>query len=100
MAMLLLDACKKEENSTPACTYSGTVKQIVANKCALSGCHASGTAFANLTDFAQLKARADNGRLRQYVYTLEIMPPANVDSLSAKEKEQLKCWLDNGAKQD
>lgn len=51
--------------NTDSVTYSGTVKPILLQSCAFSGCHNTATAAAGvrLEDFAGAQATAANGRL-------------------------------------
>jgi uncharacterized membrane protein len=97
-AFLLALSCKKKKDDT--CTYTSDIQPIVANKCALAGCHAAGSAVADFSGYEGLKTRADNGKISKYVFELKIMPPATKTQLTDEEKEKLKCWLDGGAKQD
>jgi hypothetical protein len=99
-ALALMNSCSKSREEGVTCRYSSDIKPLVARKCAVAGCHNGSTGLVNFTDDATLKLRADNGRIRSYVFELKIMPPAGADSLTTLEKEQLKCWLDGGAVQD
>lgn len=97
-------SCKKEtkEPATQGCTanYTTDIKPIIANKCAISGCHNGSSPQVNFSIDSNVKSRADNGRIRSYIFDLKIMPPANASALSEQEKEKMKCWLDNGAPQN
>src|SRR6185312_199224 len=94
------NCCKKAKDIKASCSYSSDVKKIITAKCALPACHGAGTSLPDFTDFQVLKMWADNGRVQMNVFELKIMPPANAGSLTAQEKETLKCWLDNGAAQN
>lgn len=99
-AVVLIIACKKEEEPQPApCkpTYDAGIKTIVDAKCALSGCHDGSVPLPNFKTYPELKARVDNGKVKSFVFDLKIMPPANATQLTDEEKELLQCWLDNGA---
>jgi uncharacterized membrane protein len=96
-------SCSKKENSdNVGCTasFSADIQPVINTKCALSGCHNAGSTLGDFTTYAGVKARADNGRLRRNVFELKIMPPPTAVQLSEHEKEQLKCWLDNGAQKN
>lgn len=80
-------------------SYNTDIKPLVNNKCAISNCHGS-NGLANLSDYTILKARADNGNVKKYVYTLQMMPPSNATQLTDDEKSKLQCWLDDGAQQN
>jgi uncharacterized membrane protein len=97
---MALNACRKQKSETEPCTYTSQVKPIIAAKCSLPDCHGAGSLLGDFTNYESLKVRVDNGRLRLNVFELKIMPPASVDTLTSDEKEVLKCWIDNGAKQD
>jgi uncharacterized membrane protein len=98
-------SCEKEEPAPPepagcVAKYSADIAPIVTTKCAISGCHVSGSSFGDFTVYAELKQRADNGRIRKNVFELNTMPPSTQTQLTDAEKDKLKCWLDNGAPQD
>lgn len=78
-------------------TYTTDIKAIVDAKCAVSGCHDGSANIVNLSSYTPLKERADNGRIRSYIFELKIMPPASATQLTDAEKDIIKCWLDNGA---
>lgn len=92
-------SCKKDDD-TNACAFSATIQPVINTKCAIPNCHNAGSALGDFTTYEGLKTRADNGRIRTNVFDLKIMPPASATPLTDEEKEQLKCWLDNGAPQD
>ena len=102
---IFLVSCKHEKiqpnTTTQPCTvaYAADIKPIVNNKCAISNCHGS-NGLANLADYAILKARADNGNVKKYVFTIKMMPPSGAAALTEDEKTKLQCWLDNGAPQN
>jgi hypothetical protein len=94
-------ACNKtKDESAVTCKYATDIKPITAAKCAHTGCHGVGSTIADFNQYDQLKKRADNGVLRKNVLELGIMPPTGHESLTAQEKDKLKCWLDNGAPND
>lgn len=94
-------ACNKtKKEKTATCKYSTDINPVVAHTCAHAGCHSAGSTVADLTQYAELKKRADNGVLRKNVLELGIMPPTGHAPLTEQEKEKIKCWLDNGAPND
>ena len=99
-------SCEQEKPApTPepvACVakYGTDIAPIINAKCALSGCHVSGSSFGDFTVYEELKQRADNGRIKKNVFELKTMPPSTQTQLTDTEKEKLQCWLDNGAPQD
>ena len=76
-------------------TYSGTVKPLTDNNCALSGCHAAGSGNGDFTSYAGLKAKVDNGTFKKRVIEDKTMPPSG--PLPASDIEKLQCWLNAGA---
>lgn len=80
-------------------SYETDVKPIINTKCTIDGCHGS-NGLADLDNFEALKIRADNGNIYKYVFTLQMMPPSNASQMTEDEKRILKCWLDNGAKEN
>lgn len=97
-------ACNKEttipEPEQPApCrpTYVADIRTIVNTRCAISGCHDGNSGLVAFTTYAPLKERADNGRIKSYLFELKIMPPASATQLTEDEKKLMQCWLDNGA---
>lgn len=98
-------SCNKGEGDNPkpdpipACrpTYESDIKTVVQAKCALSGCHDGTSGLVNFLTYGPLKAKADEGKIKRYVFELNIMPPATATQLIENEREKLQCWLDNGA---
>ena len=80
---------------TEAITYAETIKPIIDQNCALSGCHVPGTGRVDYTTFQGLKIVADDGRLRQRAVVERTMPPSG--PLSSCEIEQIELWLNEGA---
>ena len=82
---------------TPA-TYSGDIKALIANNCALSGCHNLATASGGqvFENYSQVKASID--RIRQRAVVERTMPATG--PLNAGDYDKLKCWIDRGAQND
>ncbi len=76
-------------------SYAADIKPIVTGKCVTAGCHDGSTQLPDFNNDSIILAKAKN--IQQFVFELNIMPPANGLPLSVQEKEKLKCWLDNGA---
>lgn len=98
-------SCQHEASPPPepaGCTakYATDITTIINAKCALQGCHVSGSSFGNFIIYSELKKRVDNGRLQKNVFDLKIMPPSTQTQLTDDEKDKLKCWLDNDAPQN
>ncbi len=106
LTVAVLQSCKKETLKPepnpvpePPCqpTYTSDINAIVNTKCAISGCHNGNSGVVGFTSYTPLKERADNGRIKSYVFELKIMPPASAAQLTEDEKKLLQCWLDNDA---
>lgn len=107
---LCIVTCKKKEDKpddtpsgyTPSCSgatpkFSSDVSPLIASSCAVSGCHAAGSANGPgaLTTHAQISAAASG--IRDAVVTGRM--PKN-GSLSDAQKNTIVCWIDAGAKND
>lgn len=90
---------KQTEPADEGCnaTYTDDISNIVNSKCAIPDCHNGSSGLPDFTSYPNLKSRADNGRLKEFVVEKQIMPPANATPLTESEKELFKCWLDNNA---
>jgi len=76
-------------------SYDTSIKLILKNNCAISGCHVQGGQFPNLTDYANVKMEATI--IKEFT-TSKVMPPAGSGrSLSSTEIQLIKCWVDDGA---
>ncbi|MBL7719950.1 MAG: hypothetical protein JNL72_14020 [Flavipsychrobacter sp.] len=96
-------SCKKDTTEPPATstfdcntvTYSGTIASLATSRCNASGCHNSGSGNGDFTAYAGLKAKFDNGSLRQRVLVEESMPQGG--SLTDEQYKQFECWINAGA---
>lgn len=77
--------------------YEKDIAPFVQLRCATPGCHvAGGVGNGDLTSYEGLKEKVDNGSLRERVLVVGDMP--DVGDLSACELDQLRAWLDDGAR--
>ncbi|MCO6489457.1 MAG: hypothetical protein J5I98_13615 [Phaeodactylibacter sp.] len=86
-------------------TYEGSIKAIVDNSCAYSGCHLDGSAPGVYTTYGGLVGVVQSGRFKEKVVDLRGdpnlgMPPAfspegRPKELSQAEFELIQCWLEN-----
>jgi uncharacterized membrane protein len=80
-------------------TYSGAIRNIISNKC--QGCHSGGTPQGgiDLSTYAGVKLKVDDGRLWGAVnHFAGFSPmPKNGNKLSACEIEQIQKWIAAGA---
>ena len=84
------DPC--EDNSA---TLSGAVSTIINNNCAVPGCHVSGTGRVNFTVAQNIIQNAST--IRNYTQNGIMPPPASGRTLTAQQKQDIACWVENGA---
>jgi hypothetical protein len=81
--------------NTAGLTYQNAIKALVDTRCAVSGCHVSGTGRVVLTTYQGVKAIVDDGRLAQRAIVDKTMPPTGpLPSCSIRQLEQ---WIADGA---
>lgn len=84
-----------EECDTEDVTYTSHIRLIVNTNCAISGCHVTGgQGNGSFETYEGIKAKVDNGALRQRVLVEKSMPPTG--SLSDCELDQIEAWIDAG----
>jgi hypothetical protein len=74
-------------------SFSIDVKPIIANNCAVSGCH-NGTQSPNFSDDNNIFQNASRIKNRTSART---MPPAGRPDLTEEEIQAIACWVDDGA---
>ncbi|MDQ3536649.1 MAG: hypothetical protein M3421_13595 [Bacteroidota bacterium] len=72
--------------------FQNSIKPIIENNCAISGCHVAGTGRADFTSFSNIKSSAQ--RIKELTAS-KAMPKTG--SLTDEEIEQIACWVDDGA---
>lgn len=72
-------------------SYTQHIAPVIAANCV--GCHNS--SFADLSTYAGVKAKVDNGSFRQRVLVIKDMP--GYCNLPDSVMQNIQCWLDNGA---
>jgi hypothetical protein len=75
-----------------------TIKLILHKSCNLSGCHNQGSYYGDFTSFAGVKAKVEDGTFKDRVIIKKDMPSGG--KLTTEEFNKIKCWLDNGAKEN
>ena len=84
---------------TAQVSFSAQVSPIIAQNCAVSGCHAGANATAglNLTEFQTIQSIAQNGQLVGQVTGTggDLMPPTG--SLPDCDIALIKSWVNQGA---
>ena len=94
-------SCNKKENLDDVdcgkvnAKFAANVKPIIDAKCATSGCHNANSSNGDFTNYAGVKAKADDGSIKKRVLAQKNMPPSN--PLSFDELKKIKCWLASGA---
>jgi len=82
-------------------TYSGFIKPLLTNTCAVAGCHNDGSRIAglDLSTYASTKSIADNGKLVGVTSWAEgfIQMPRNGDQLDPCTLEKIDSWVEAGA---
>ena len=105
MAISTLLACNSENeedlkpdddvcmDNTP--TLSGSISTIINTNCAVPGCHVSGTGRANFTVKENIIQHAF--QIRTFTQNGIMPPPNSGRMLTAKQKQDIFCWVENGA---
>ncbi len=73
-------------------SYDASVKPIIMNNCAISGCHDGSTNRTNFTIFSNVQNSASSIKSRTQSGNM----PRN-GSLTQTEKDAIACWVDDGA---
>lgn len=102
LAVMTIFACTKEDDPCEDVKYSNNIKSLLDTGCNVEGCHAAGGDQTDYSDWKNINA----GAFTKRVLTDGDMPPAaaiegkKVNALTDQQKADLKCWLENGAKND
>jgi len=91
------DLQPKPLSACDSVTFTDSIQPIMNASCTTPGCHDVGSLNGDLTTYAGVKAKVDNGSFQARVIdgTPTPMPPAGL--LPAEEINRLKCWLAAGA---
>lgn len=89
-----VDVPVKEETCDSIISYANDIVPIVTAKC--TGCHSAGFASGDFTSYSVLKAKADNGTLKNRVVTQRDMPEAP-NTMSDSARAVIRCWIVQGA---
>lgn len=76
-------------------TYDGEIKGIINMSCATTECHDGTTGRVPMTNYDEVKALVDDGRLRTRAIERQDMPPSG--PLPACDMTQLDTWISAGA---
>ena len=83
-----------EACDTAYASFSSDILPIIQGNCA--GCH-PGQGGAPLENYAQMKAKVDNGSLNLRVLINQDMPPDGSTALNQCQKLLIQSWLAQGA---
>ena len=83
----------------------GSIKAIIDNSCAYSGCHLDGSAPGVYTTYSGVASVVESGRFREKVVSLrddpnlgmppDFAPEGRPKDLTQFELELIQCWLEN-----
>lgn len=73
-------------------SYANTIKNIITTKCAIAGCHVSGTGRQIFTDFSVVKSNASGIRSRTQSGNMPL-----TGSLTQDQIDLIACWVGDGA---
>lgn len=101
LIFLFAVSCVNHELPNYTCTssisYSATVSEIVATKCAISGCHNG--SLGDQRDWRQVARLQEHKTLVKEYTRNRVMPPAGSPAgpLSQDQIDAISCWVDQGA---
>ncbi len=78
-------------------SYSANVVPIIQTKCAIEGCHVSGTGLPDWTVLSNLQEKKSEVQRR---ITLPLTDPdkmPRVGSITQEERQTIYCWIQQGA---
>lgn len=102
--VLLFAQCKKSEDdpfanvdcSKISSAYSMNIRPVlISAACSMQGCHNANSQYGDLTNYAGVKAKVNNGSMYLRVVKQGNMPPSG--ALSIDDRKKIKCWIDSGA---
>ena len=73
-------------------SYASSIKPIISNSCAISGCHDGSTSQTNFSIFSNVQSSASSIRSRTQSGSM----PKN-SSLTQAQIDAIACWVDDGA---
>lgn len=81
-------------------SYANDIQPIMNSSCAISGCHVVGFSSGDFTSYSGLKAKVDDGTVKNRTIVQMNMPPANSSgptTLTMTQIDLLNCWIEAGA---
>jgi len=86
----------KSSSSCDTVKFAAHILPIIQNNCL--NCHSGfGPGNGNLTSYAGIKDKVDNGSFKARVIDLLPTPMPQSGALPAQQIALIKCWLENGA---
>lgn len=105
LAMSTLFACNSENEDDllpddEVCqdnnaTLTNHVIPIISTNCAVQGCHVSGTGRVDFTVKENIIQNAST--IRSFTQNGIMPPPSTGNTLTAQQKQNIFCWVENGA---
>lgn len=107
-SMLMLSSCyydneeelyeyynQQNNCDTTAVSFATDIMPMIQGNC-VSGCHvAGGTGVGIFENYAEVKAKVDNGSMNNRVVVIRDMPPSS--ALTPCQIQQMQAWILNGA---
>lgn len=106
--LLVVAACRNDKGELPvpktivtvSCdttklSYCSKIKAIINANCAVPGCHVGNFAYGNLSTYAGVKAKVDQGNILQQKVDSREMP--KFGTLSESDIKLIDQWITAGA---
>ena|SRR5690606_32177326 len=86
---------EEDECQDNTATLSGAVSTIISNNCAVPGCHVSGTGRVDFTVSQNIIQNAST--IQNFTQNGIMPPPASGRTINNQQKQDIFCWVENGA---
>lgn len=83
-------------NDTAEVSYAASIQPMIAQNCAIPGCHVANAQSPDLSSYAGLFANKDRAKARAVDGSPTPMPAAGL--MSAENRNKLATWIAKGAK--
>ncbi len=83
-------------NDTAAISYVTTIQPMIAQNCAIPGCHVANAQLPDLSSYAGLFANKDRVKARGVNGSPSAMPASGL--MSPENRNKLGTWIDRGAR--
>lgn len=99
----LISSCEKKVGKLPpkvvtlcdTITFTKTIKPMIDRDCI--SCHDANSSSGDLTTYAGIKQKIDNGTFKNRVFDSPSNPMPQGAMYTQDKLDILKCWLDKGA---